>query len=50
MWHMFDGISWHMVYGCWHMLEAHGLRYILATWLTSVMVPLYLVWYIPWLL
>jgi hypothetical protein len=26
IWHMFDGISWYMVYGCWHMLEAHGLK------------------------
>jgi hypothetical protein len=34
IWHMFDGISWYMVYGCWHIIEEHGLRNILVTcWL-----------------
>jgi len=31
IWHMFDGISWYIVYGCWYILEAHSLRYILVT-------------------
>jgi len=34
VWHDWDiaWVIWYMVYGCWHMLEAHGLRYILVTY------------------